>query len=195
MGVTRAMVVGPSQQSRLADHLFMSLVRDLTINAHLEPPFTVIQGDLTPYPFSFWQYPAKGVGDYGKVRVKFHGDDAASLLEEVERLLGEDHDFCIFFHGFNLSNQELARSFHAHSYFNADVVLYSFRTAQSIEIEYFRLFEGELERGETVRFQVYLSQYLCSMAKGGPEAVANTPLEPVLFNHFGRDMQVHCSYW
>jgi len=195
VGVTRAMVVGPSHQSRLADHQFISLVGELTTNALLEPPFTVIQGDLTPYPFSFWQYPAKGVGDYGNVRVTFHGDDAASLLKEVERLLGQDLDFCIFFHGFNLSNQQLAESFDALGYFNADVVLYSLRTAQAIEIEYFRLFEGELERGETVRFQVSLSQYLCSMAKGGPEAVANTPLEPVLFNYFGRDMQVHCSYW
>jgi hypothetical protein len=189
------MVVAPSGQSRLPDHLFTSLVSDLTTNALLEPPFTVIQGDLTPYPLSLWQYPAKGVGDYGKVRVTFHGDDAASLLKEVERLLGQDRDFCIFFHGFNLNNRQLAESFDALGYFNADVVLYSLRTAQPIEIEYFRLFEGELERGETVRFQVNLSQYLCSMAKGGPEAVADTTLEQVLFKHFGRDMQVHCSYW
>jgi hypothetical protein len=194
MGVTRAMIVGPSHHSSLPDDAFVSLVRELTSNHLLQPPFTVMQGELPPYPrpFSFW---SKGVADYGNVRVTFQSDESHSLAHEISELLGRGTDFCVLFPGFDLSNQELAASFETLGFFNADVGLYSFRAPAPIEIQYFRFIEGDRFRGEDVLEEISLSQYFCSIAEGGPETVAATPLEPIFARHFGPDMKIYRSYF
>jgi hypothetical protein len=195
MGVIRAMILAPSHPSHLAPDVFVSLLADLTSSNLLERPYTVIQGMLPTYPSGLSSYRHKGVGAYDKVSVPFQGDDPTLLLDQVSQLLAQTADFCVLFPGFDLTNEQLASSFEALGFFNADVALYSFHAPVPIEIQYFRFFEGDPFHGEDVTSQLSLSQYFCSVAKGGPEGVANTPLEPIMLKHFGLDMQVHKSYW
>jgi hypothetical protein len=115
----------------------------------------------------------------------YSGRDREDRLRAVWAVPYGEQDFCICWEELAWDDEELRARLSERGGANASVVLYALAQPQTIYV-------GDALVGALSGRQMQF--YFTTTGKGGPQDIADTPLEPVVRRHLGANLIVDCRY-
>jgi hypothetical protein len=184
MGVWMNLFVASAPENPLSHEDFAGLVDDLIDKWLVKMPATLFVDEIdVNFPLDIVNrlYQAQS----GRDLAPYSGRDREDLLRAVWAAPYGERDLCVCWKQLAWDNEELPARLSERGFANAWVVLYTLAQPQTIYVG--DALEGFMS-GRQMQF------YFTTTGKGGPQDIADTPLEPVLRRRLGANVLVDRRY-